>query len=225
VKLTRLLADITRVLAWFDPEPSALDQGVLAEHPPSGAGAEPRTHSGLACLPTNRDSVALCVQSTPRTGAASYASGERRSRQGGQGGGSVNWKPADEGHEAAAGEWTAGDRVKARANAIKVRTGSRGIVVGFSSVGGHPLVDFAGSGLVLIRAEHLERDDDAPPETRSPNGPRSSGTTRLSDTPRLPSVAVAPLPPPPDWFERPPQPQVCNRTVCTSEQWEENIAP
>ena len=56
----------------------------------------------------------------------------------------MNWKPTDEGHEAAAGEWTAGDRVKARANTIKVRTGSPGTVMGFSTVGGHPLVDFAG---------------------------------------------------------------------------------
>ena len=140
VRLANLMAGISRVLAWFDPEPSPW---------------------------------------------------ARWSRQGDQGGGSVNWKPTDEGHEAAAGEWTAGDRVKARANTIKVRTGSPGTVTGFSTVGGHPLVDFAGSGLVLIRAEHLERDDDAPPEARSPNRPRSSGTTRLSNTPRAPAVAAA----------------------------------
>ena len=69
----------------------------------------------------------------------------------------------DEGHEAAAGEWVVGDHVAARANEIKVRAGSRGTVVGFSAVGGHPLVDFGGSGLVLIRAEHLARDDDRRP--------------------------------------------------------------
>jgi hypothetical protein len=137
----------------------------------------------------------------------------------------VNWKPVDEGHEAAAGGWTAGDRVKARANAIKVRTGSRGTVVGFSSVGGHPLVDFAGSGLVLIRAEHLERDDDARPEARSSGGTRSSGTTRLSATPRPPAAAAAPSPPPPDWCDRPPQPRVWDGTLSTPDQWEENIAP
>ena len=137
----------------------------------------------------------------------------------------MNWKPADEGHEAAAGEWTAGDRVKARANAIKVRTGSCGTVVRFSSVGGHPLVDFAGSGLVLIRAEHLERDDDARPEARSSGGPRSSGTTRLSATPRPPAGEAAPSPPAPDWCDRPPQPRVWNGTVSTPEQWEEIIAP
>ena len=100
--------------------------------------------------------------------------------------------------------WTVGDPVTARANTIKVRAGSRGTVVGFSGVGGHPLVDFAGSGLVLIRAEHLERDDDATTEARSPGRPRSSGTTRLSATPRPPAVAAAPPPPPPDWFDRPP---------------------
>jgi hypothetical protein len=136
----------------------------------------------------------------------------------------VNWKPADEGREAAAGEWTVGDRVKARANAINVRTGSRGTVARFSGVGGHPLVDFAGSGLVLIRAEHLERDDDARPEARSPGGPRSSATTRLSATPRAAAVVATPPPPLPDWFDRPPQPRVWNGTVSTPELWEENIA-
>jgi hypothetical protein len=120
----------------------------------------------------------------------------------------VTWNPRDEGHEAAAGEWTVGDHVAARANEIKVRAGSLGTVVGFSAVGGHPLVDFAGSGLVLIRAEHLARDDDSTIEARIPARRRSPGTTRLSDTPRAPAVAAAPLPPPPDWFDRPPQLQV-----------------
>ena len=116
----------------------------------------------------------------------------------------MNGKPTDEGHAAAAGEWTVGDQVAARANEIKVRAGSRGTVVGFSAVGGHPLVDFVGSGLVLIRAEHLTRDDDSTIEARIPGRRRSPGTTRLSDTPRAPAVATAPLPPPPDWFDRPP---------------------
>ena len=84
----------------------------------------------------------------------------------------MTWNPRDEGHEAAAGEWVVGDHVAARANEIKVRAGSRGTVVGFSAVGGHPLVDFAGSGLVLIRAEHLARDDDSTTEARSPGRPR-----------------------------------------------------
>jgi hypothetical protein len=135
----------------------------------------------------------------------------------------VTWKPVDEGHEAAAGEWTAGDRVTARANAIKVRTGSRGTVVGFSSVGGHPLVDFAGPGLVLIRAEHLARDDDSTTEVRPPGGPRSPSTTRLSATPRPPADEAAPSPPPPDWFDRAPQRGA--GTGSTAEQWEENTAP
>src|SRR5215218_2809445 len=120
----------------------------------------------------------------------------------------MTWNSKDEGHEAAAGEWVVGDHVAARANEIKVRAGSRGTVVGFSAVGGHPLVDFAGSGLVLIRAEHLARDDGSTTEASTPGRPRSPGTTRLSDTPRAPAVAAAPLPPPPDWFDRPPQPQV-----------------
>src|SRR5215217_6358212 len=85
----------------------------------------------------------------------------------------MTWKPTDEDRDAAAGEWSVGDRVTARTNEIKVRTGSRGTVVGFSSVGGHPLVDFAGSGLVLIRAEHLARDDDSTTEARTPGRPRS----------------------------------------------------
>jgi hypothetical protein len=137
----------------------------------------------------------------------------------------VNWKPAGEGHEAAAGEWTAGDRVKARANAIKVRTGSRGTVTGFSSVGGHPLVDFAGSGLVLIRAEHLERDDHAPPEARAPGGPQSSTTTRLSATPRPPAGKAAPTPPLPDWFDRPPRLQVSNGKASPTEHADEKFVP
>src|ERR671911_1528220 len=128
----------------------------------------------------------------------------------------------NEGHEAA-GEWTVDDRVQACANAIKVRAGSRGTVVGFSSVGGHPLVDFAGSGLVLIRAEHLERAGDAPPEARSPGRPRSSGTTRLSDTPRARAVVAAPSPPPPDWFDRPPQLQVSDGKA--TRHLEKEIAP
>jgi len=115
----------------------------------------------------------------------------------------VTWNSRDEGHEAAAGEWTVGDHIGARANEIKVRAGSRGTVVGFSAVGGHPLVDFAGSGLVLIRAEHLARDDGPTTEARTPSRPRSPGTPRLSDTPRAPAVAAAPLPPPLDWFDRP----------------------
>ena len=133
----------------------------------------------------------------------------------------MTWKPTDEGHEAAAGGWVVGDRVRARANEIKVRAGSRGTVMGFSSVGGHPLVDFAGSGLVLIRAEHLERDDDSTPESRSPGGPRSSGTTRLSSTPRPSAIEAAPSPPPPDWFDRPPQPQGDTEKASTSEQSDE----
>jgi hypothetical protein len=130
----------------------------------------------------------------------------------------VTWNPRNEGHEAAAGEWTVGDHVAARANEIKVRAGSRGTVIGFSAVGGHPLVDFAGCGLVLIRAEHLARDDDATTEARTPGRPRSPGTTRLSDTPRPRTAAAAPLPPPPDWFDRPPQPQVPHGKASTREQ-------
>jgi hypothetical protein len=133
----------------------------------------------------------------------------------------VTWNPRDEGHEAAAGEWTVGDHVAARANEIKVRAGSRGTVVGFSAVGGHPLVDFAGSGLVLIRAEHLARDDDLTIEARIPGKRRSPGTTRLSDTPRAPAVAAAPLPPPPDWFDRPPQLQVSHGKASTPEHSDE----
>ena len=137
----------------------------------------------------------------------------------------MNWKPTDEGHEAAAGEWTAGDRVKARANTIKVRTGSPGTVTGFSTVGGHPLVDFAGSGLALMRAEHLARDDDSTTEARPLGRPRSPGTPRLSDTPRAPAVTAATLPPPPDWFDRPPRLQVSNGKASPTEHSDEKFAP
>ena len=136
----------------------------------------------------------------------------------------MTWKPTGEGHEAAAGGWIVGDRVRARANEIKVRAGSRGAVMGFSSVGGHPLVDFAGSGLVLIRAEHLERDDDSTPEARATGRPRP-GATRLSATPRPAAVAAAPSPPPPDWFDRPPQPQGDTEEASTPEQSDDTIAP
>src|SRR5687768_7291672 len=104
--------------------------------------AVPRTHDSLAYSTTNVDNPATAVRIPPRAGAAGCTSGEGASRQLGHGGGSVNWKPTDEGHEAAAGGWIVGDRVRARANAINVRVGSRGAVVGFSGVGGHPLVDF-----------------------------------------------------------------------------------
>ena len=137
----------------------------------------------------------------------------------------MTWKLRDEDHEAAAGEWTVGDQVAARANEIKVRAGSRGTVVGFSAVGGHPLVDFAGFGLVLIRAEHLTRDDDSATEARTAGRPRSSGTSRLSDTPRPPAVAAAPPPSPPDWFDRPAQPHASNGQASTAEHPDEKIAP
>jgi hypothetical protein len=137
----------------------------------------------------------------------------------------MSWKPTDEDRDAAAGEWSVGDRVTARTNEIKVRTGSRGTVVSFSSVGGHPLVDFAGSGLVLIRAEHLDRDLDAPPEAKPPGRSRSSGTTRLSDTPRPPAVAAAPPPPRPDWFDLPPQPRADENYASASDPLNEKIAP
>jgi hypothetical protein len=141
-----------------------------------------------------------------------------------EGGGGMSWKPTDEGHAAAAGDWSVGDRVNARANAINVRRGSRGTVVGFSEVGGHPLVDFDDSGLVLIRAEHLARDD-APAEARSPGRPRSSDTTRLSATPRPPAVEAAPPPPPPDWFARPPQPPADEGNASAPEQSDEEFVP
>ena len=137
----------------------------------------------------------------------------------------MTWNPRDEDHEAAAGEWTVGDRVAARANEIKVRAGSRGTVVGFSAVGGHPLVDFAGTGLVLIRAEHLARDDESTTETRTPGRPRSPGTTRLSNTPRPPAVAAASPPQPPDWFDRPPQLPVSNGNATTTRHSDQKIAP
>jgi hypothetical protein len=116
----------------------------------------------------------------------------------------MTWKPTDERHAAAAGEWSVGDRVTARTNAINVRTGSRGTVV--------------------IRAEHLARDD-APAEARSPGGPRSSDTTRLSATPRPPAVEVTPPPPLPDWFARPPQPPADEGNASTPEHSDEEIAP
>jgi len=137
----------------------------------------------------------------------------------------MTWNSKDEGHEAAAGEWVVGDHVAARANEIKVRAGSRGTVVGFSAVGGHPLVDFAGSGLVLIRAEHLARDDDSTTEARTPGRPRSPGTIRLSDTPRARAVAAAPPPPSPDWFDRPARPQVSHGAASMTRDSEEKIAP
>lgn len=137
----------------------------------------------------------------------------------------MTWKPPAEDREAAADEWGVGDRVRARANEIKVRAGSRGTIVSFSSVGGHPLVDFADSGLVLIRAEHLDRDDDAPPDARSLGRSRPSGTTRLSDTPRPPVVTTAPPPPPPAWFDLPPQLRADEKQASAPDHLDEKIAP
>src|SRR4051794_29513176 len=115
----------------------------------------------------------------------------------------MSGKPTDDAFAAAAGEWIVGDQVRARTNEIKVPGGSQGTIVGFSSVGGHPLVDFRNSGLFLIRAEHLERDDDSLPSARATGRLESAGTTRLSSTPRPRAVAVASPPPLPDWFDRP----------------------
>ena len=139
------------------------------------------------------------------------ARGEGSSRPVGHDTPAVTWTPTSERHDAAAGDWTIGDRVTARTTAITVRAGSCGTVVGFSGVGGHPLVDFAGPGRVLIRAEqlraeHRERDDEAPTAARSPGTLRSSGTIRLSATPRPPAGETVPVPPPPDWFDRQPPP-------------------
>ena len=121
----------------------------------------------------------------------------------------MTWKPTDEDHTAARG-WRIGDRVTARANEISVPTGSRGTVVGFSRIGGHPLVDFASSGLVLIRAEHLDDLDDAdvsPPVARVPGTSGPSATPRLSATPRPPGGTAEPAPPVADWFARPAPPR------------------
>jgi hypothetical protein len=78
-------------------------------------------------------------------------------------------------------------------------------------------VDFVGSGLVLIRAEHLARDDDPTIEASTPVRRRSLGTTRLSDTPRPAAVAAAPPPSLPDWFDRPLQPHISNGKASTPE--------
>ena len=203
VSLADLVADITQVLAWFDPEPIASSQGIASEHPRSGADAAPTTHDDLAGVSPNVANSADGVRTPHGLGTAGWTSGDEGPRGVGQGGGGLTGKPSDAAQEAAAAAWTVGDQVMARANAITVRAGSRGTVVGFSGEGGHPLVDFHGSGRVLIRAEHLDRDDAAPVEARIPGRPRSSGTTRLSATPRPPTF-VAPLPPPPpDWCDRP----------------------
>jgi hypothetical protein len=203
VSLAELLADITQVLAWFDPEPIAFGQGVSSEHPRPGADAAPRTHDDLAGVSPNVESPAAGVRTPQGADTVGWTSGDEGPWGVCQGGGGLTGKPTDEDHEAATGEWTVGDQVIARANAITVRVGSRGTVVGFSGEGGHPLVDFHGSGLVLIRAEQLDRDDAAPVEARISGRPRSSGTTRLSATPRPPTVAAKPPQPPPDWFDRP----------------------
>jgi hypothetical protein len=201
--LADLLADITQVLAWFDPEPIASSQGISSGHPRPGAASAPTTHDDLAGVSPNVDCPAPGVRTTRGPGTAGCTSGDGGPRGVGQGGGGLTWKPTDEGHDAAAAEWTVGDQVTARANAITARVGSRGTVVGFSGEGGHPLVDFGGFGRVLIRAEHLDRDDDGPGEASSPGRPRSSGTTRLSATPRPSTVVATPPPPPPDWCDRP----------------------
>lgn len=206
VRVSDLLVDITQALRWFDPEPGAQGQIDPSARPRPRAAVEPLPPDGLACSPTNADRTTLGLQRPPEAGAVGGASGAGGSRQAGRGGSRVNWSWAqtDEAHAAAAGGWIVGDRVRARANTINVRTGSTGTVMGFSEAGGHPLVDFAGSGPALIRADHLESDDDATLAARSPAA-RSSGTTRLSATPRPPAVEAAGVLPQLDWFDQPPQ--------------------
>jgi hypothetical protein len=202
VGLTKLLADLTQALAWFDPEPSAPDQAGSAERPQPGAAGDRGPCVGGSPAPTP-EHAAPGFRITSGAGTPECTSGGGVPQGVGQGGGRLTGKPTDEGHDAAAGEWTVGDRVRARANAITVPAGRRGTIRGFSSGGGHPLVDFHGSGLVLVRADRLDRDDNAPAEASSPGRPRSSGTTRLSATPRPPTVAAMPPPPPSDWCDRP----------------------
>ena len=201
VPVADLLVDIPRVLRWCEPELRALGQFVPSERPRPPAAAEPLPPDGFDCSPTNADNTTLGIQLLPEAGAVGSASGAGGSPHAGRGGGRVNWswKQTDEAQAAAAGGWIVGDRVRARANKINVRAGSRGTVRGFSGAGGHPLVDFAGSGLVVIRAEHLEPDDDAPIAASSP------GTARLSATPRPPAVEASSELPQLEWFDQPPQ--------------------
>jgi hypothetical protein len=202
-RVADLLVDITQVLRWFDAEPPARGQIAPSVRLQPRAAVEPLPPDGLAGSPASDDRTPPDLERPPGTGAVGGASSAGGSRPASRGGVRATWKQMEEGHDAAAGGWIVGDRVRARANEINVRAGSEGTVRGFSGVGGHPLVDFAGSGLVLIRAEHLEPGDDAPIAARSPAA-RSSGTTRLSATPRPPAVEAAGVLPQLDWFDQPP---------------------
>jgi hypothetical protein len=204
VRVSDLLVDITQALRWFDSEPSAQGQIVPFACPRPIAIVEPLPPDGLACSPAKADSTTLSIQRPPEAGAVGGASGAGGSRHTSRGGSRVAWKQLEEGHDAAAGGLSVGDRVRARANKINVRTGSEGTVTGFSGAGGHPLVNFTGFGLVLIRAEHLELDDDETIAVRSPAA-SSPATIRLSATPRPPAVEAASLLPTLDWFDQPPQ--------------------
>ena len=204
VRVSDLLVDITQALRWFDCEPSARGQIVPSALPRPRAAVEPLPPDGLACSPANADSTTPGTQRSPVAGAVGNASGAGGSRHASRGGAGLTWKQMDEGHDAAAGGWIVGDQVRARANKINVRAGSEGTVRGFSGAGGHPLVDFAGSGLVLIRAEHLEPDDHATIAAGS-HAARYPSTTRLSATPRPPAVEAAVFLPQLDWFDQPPQ--------------------
>jgi hypothetical protein len=199
-RLTALLADITQALAWFDLGPSTRDLTGSAQRPQPDADGDvgPRVVGTPAPTPEH---VALGVPITPGAGAPPCVRGGGAPQGVDQGGSRLTRKSTDEGRDAPAGEWIVGDRVRARANAITVRAGRRGTVRGFSSVGGHPLVDFSGSGLVLIPAAHLDRDDDAPAEASSPGRPPPSGPTRLSPSSRSPAGVTVPDPPPPDWCD------------------------
>jgi hypothetical protein len=203
VRVSDLLVDITQALRWFDSEPSAQGQIVPFARPRPRAAVEPLPSDGLACSSASADSTTSGIQRPPGAGAMEGASSAGGSRHASRGGARVIWKQMEKDLDAAAGGWIVGDRVRARANKINVRTGSEGTVRGFSGAGGHPLVDFAGSGLVLIRAEHLEPGDDEPIVSRSPAA-RSSRTTRLSATPRPPAAEVAGVLPLLDWFDQPP---------------------
>jgi hypothetical protein len=91
-----------------------------------------------------------------------------------------------------------GDTVRVLPNPVKAQVGSIGTVVGFTEMGGHPLVAFAANGRSLIPARCLEQV--AGP---APQRPADPARVPLGDAVRIRAVDPVSAAPMVDWAEAP----------------------
>jgi hypothetical protein len=91
-----------------------------------------------------------------------------------------------------------GDTVRVLPNPVKAPVGSIGTVVGFTEMGGHPLVAFAANGRSLIPARCLEQV--AGP---APQRPADPARVPLGDAVRIRAVDPVSAAPMVDWAEAP----------------------